>query len=331
METAVMKICQKGECRPSKALLEEEVRVVPQRFPTLGDFWDGIPRERLNKGFMAYVGARPASVEYIAFFSSGQQGLGDYRDTHPSIVSGSTGAYRQSDEFALDEKSLSGQFFKCTDEDFCFNREKTLQVSIFDNLFDFQESENMRKTLLKGFKDFLLDSVRDQKEQLKAVYLAGGSRGGCLVAKLAKSLMAREDLKHVKFIVQSFDGVCRTDNEFGTKVSKPFRNPLKWQWYAYRTDVTKQFKREHKTRLCMRHLTGGEKVITELARSFTHKSQSCKKKNCAVKLKNGHKYYEQTWTKLGHMELLSDHAHDDEVVKPMMEHFKKCKERLAIL
>jgi len=342
VQTQTAVLLQRGQLREKKDTDSEEIWVVPQLLTTFGNFWHGIPSKKLKHAFMAHVGAVPTSVEYIAVFSSGQQGIDKMRLQNPSVVSGSTGSYRSGGGFVLDELSMSGKFFTCTD-DFCFNggnSDKTLQLSIFDSLFDFQEDEETKQKLLEGYEAFLLDSVnsRDKTTKLKAVYLAGGSRGGCLMARLAKSLIAREDLNHVKFIVQSFDGVCRPDGEFGTTFRRTFNplkkrgsNPSKW-WYGYKTDVTKQFKKEHTERLCMRQIVGGEKVFTDLARGFTHKGWDCRKKHCKVPSKSRRRiYYEQTWTNLGHVELLSNHAHDSEIVKPMMEHFKTCKQRLSIL
>jgi len=229
---------------------------------------------------------------------------------------------------------------------FCFDQKKTLQLSIFDTQFDFTDKPDFKKKMLKGYEKFMLDKVKGHEEQLKAIYLAGGSRGGCLVARLAQSLIKKDKLKHVKFIVQTFDGMCNhVQGEFGTSW-KPIDNPKSDNplRFALETDIKKQFKSKYRKRLCMRQILGGDSVLG-IAYAFAHKG--CHETKCTLP-SNGRRrrksrrrriYYEQKWLDLKHGEILGhskeggskkkiDHSHDSKTVKPMMKHFKNCKEGL---
>jgi len=196
-------------------------------------------------------------------------------------------------------------------------------------------------------KTFLLDHVKGREKQLKAVYLAGGSRGGCLVVRLAKSMMARAELSHTKFIVQSFDGVCNHwEGEFGTTwwyYSNPKRGRKHWwwpKWYAYRTSIKSQFDSSQKKRLCMRHAVAGDPI--GWARPFSAWGCGSKKK-CTFKTDDGSlTYYEQEWLTLKHGQILGHHeikngrkekithSYDSQTVVPMIQHFKNCVQMLDI-
>jgi len=302
-----------------------------------GDFWD-LWDVKIKNAYMAYIGEKPSSIEYIALFIAGQQKMVDGRKT-PSITSGAVdGDYASDTMIPIDPLSMSGLFFDCKDG-FCFDKAKTLQLSIFDAQFEWEHSKERKRKMLDGYVDFLLDKINGKEGNVKVIYLAGASRGGCLVARMAQSLMAVEALKTTKFIVQSFDGVCnQNQEEFGTKddSDKKIVNPLcrsddcGSSWFAWRTNIKKQFESDDYERLCMRHVVGGKQVIVGFAHAFSHKS--CSTIDCTLTTDNGWKWYEQTWVKLKHGVITGDdadtlHMHDDEVVDPMIQHFMQCKQK----
>merc|ERR1712129_413816 len=158
-------------------------------------------------------------IEYIAVFASGQQGLGVFKKNKKSnsgnVFTGSVGKYRKTGKYWINGKSLGAQFARC-DHDFCFNPRTTLQFSVFDLRFEYQYSAKRRNAVIKGWIRFLLHKAKCEKscKDLKAIYLAGTSRGGCFAFRMAKKLVKLRQLQHVKIIGLSGDGVCK-GKEFG--------------------------------------------------------------------------------------------------------------------
>jgi len=318
--------------------------------------------KNLENAYMAYVGEIPKTIEYIAVFTSGQQ-IG----ARPSIISGTNGKYDKEKKHDIDPESLAGRFFRCEqaksrkkNNKFCFDQKKTLQLSIFDNKFDYTKDERKHKVkLLSGYSKFLRKAVKGQERDLKAIYLAGGSRGGCLVLRLAEDLMWPGELQHVKFIVHSFDGVCNHwQEEFGTSHAA-IHNPKNWWHKGQQFDIKKQFKKKYRKRLCMRHIVDGE-ATSIIAFPFAQKGcGEPEPDSCRLPLPGRRRfttrrrrriYYEQKWLNFGHgshlkilgqwkfetspiwsKEYKIDHSFDSETVKPMMKHFIKCKTRLDII
>lgn len=199
-----------------------------------GNFWRKAGMERLDtrSGFMARVNEPKGDdkIEYIAIFASGQQGLWRLKKQKKkkiaNVLSGSVGSYRKSGKYWINGKSLAAQFARCKNG-YCFNPRTTLQFSIFDLRYEYQYSRKRRNAVLKGWLNFLLHKAGCKKscKDLKAIYVAGGSRGGCFSMGMAQRMTRLPQLKHVKILGLSYDGVCK-EREFGVKEGKKQRTKL---------------------------------------------------------------------------------------------------------
>ncbi|WP_228559521.1 MULTISPECIES: hypothetical protein [Myxococcus] len=165
----------------------------------------------------------------------------------------------------------------------------------FDHLFD----SDTKQRIVNGFSNWLQAQVRPET---RAIYLAGSSRGGCLMMRMAQALRANTALDGIDIYVSSFDGVCRnSQGELGTFDSK-INNPVRpWGTFygAWATNLTAQFPR--RDRLHIFHVVGGQEVAPATGiRAFSGYAGSTPP-STGTNLDWG--WYKQTWVKWQHKEI----------------------------
>ncbi|NVJ03287.1 hypothetical protein HV824_34985 [Myxococcus sp. AM009] len=165
----------------------------------------------------------------------------------------------------------------------------------FDHLFD----SDTKQRIVNGFSGWLQAQVRPET---RAIYLAGSSRGGCLMMRMAQALRANTALDGINIYVSSFDGVCRnSQGELGTFDSK-INNPVRpWGTFygAWATNLTAQFPRRN--RLHIFHVVGGQEVAPATGiRAFSGYAGSTPPSK-GTNLDWG--WYKQTWVKWKHKEI----------------------------
>lgn len=165
----------------------------------------------------------------------------------------------------------------------------------FDHLFD----SDTKQRIVNGFSNWLQAQVRPET---RAIYLAGSSRGGCLMMRMAQTLRANTALDGIDIYVSSFDGVCRnSQGELGTFDSK-INNPVRpWGTFygAWATNLTAQFPRRNKLHIF--HVVGGQEVAPATGiRAFSGYAGSAPP-STGTNLDWG--WYKQTWVKWQHKEI----------------------------
>ncbi|KFE61964.1 hypothetical protein [Hyalangium minutum] len=174
----------------------------------------------------------------------------------------------------------------------------TWMAVVNDNNFDHLSDSGTKQQLLDGFVRWLEEQVRPET---RTIYLAGSSRGGCLVMRMAQALRNNPSLDGIDLYVSSFDGVCKyTQGElgtFGTKINNPVR-PWGTAYGGWATDLSAQFPR--KGRLHIFHIAGGEEVapLTGI-RAFS--AYSGTPPSTGTGLDWG--WYKQTWVQWKHKEI----------------------------
>jgi hypothetical protein len=167
--------------------------------------------------------------------------------------------------------------------------------SNFDHLFD----SDKKQRIVNGFVQWLQGQVRPET---RAIYLAGSSRGGCLVMRMAQELRNNPSLDGLELYVSSFDGVCKySQGELGTlgeKINNPVR-PWGTSYGGWATNLSAQFPRQG--RLHIFHIAGGEEVapLTGI-RAFSAYSGSSPP-GTGSNLDWG--WYKQTWVRWKHKEI----------------------------
>ncbi|ACY14682.1 hypothetical protein [Haliangium ochraceum] len=175
----------------------------------------------------------------------------------------------------------------------------TYLAVINDNNFDHLFGSDKKQEMLDGFVDWLGEQVRPETQ---TIYLAGSSRGGCLVMRMAKALRQDPAYNDISVLVSSFDGVCKkSQGELGTfndKINNPDR-PWGTFYGGWATNMNGQFPNH--ANLSIFHIVGGQEVVPASGiRAFSAYAGSSPPKT-GSDLDWG--WYRQSWVKWKHKEV----------------------------
>ncbi|MGI5861878.1 MAG: hypothetical protein ACOX6T_07430 [Myxococcales bacterium] len=257
----------------------------------------GAPDADLHLIRIAEVDA-PATREALVFISAGQM-VSSSSDHENGLTGQAAGWYSTCDNVSCPNVTLDGRSLamKLRAQGW-FPPATTWMAVANDNNFDHLFSSSKKQQILNGFVHWLEDQVRPETS---AIYLAGSSRGGCLVMLMAQALRQNTALDGMEIYVSSFDGICKyTQNElgtFGTKINNPVR-PWGTAYGGWATDLTAQYPR--RALLHIHHIVGGQEVapLTGI-RAFSAYSGTPPK--TGSNLDWG--WYKQTWVRWKHKEI----------------------------
>jgi hypothetical protein len=175
----------------------------------------------------------------------------------------------------------------------------TWMAVVNDNNFDHLFESGKKQQIVDGFVHWLEGQVRPETS---IIYLAGSSRGGCLVMRMAQALRNNPSLDGIDLYVSSFDGVCKYSQgelgTFGEKINNPVR-PWGTAYGGWATNLPAQFPRQGRLRIF--HIAGGEEVapLTGI-RAFSAYSGSTPP-STGTDLNWG--WYKQNWVRWKHKEI----------------------------
>jgi hypothetical protein len=184
---------------------------------------------------------------------------------------------------------------------------KSYLAVVNDNNFDHLFDSDKKQQMLDGFVHWLEGQIRPET---RSIYLAGSSRGGCLVMRMGQALRQNPAYDDIDLFVSSFDGVCKkSQSELGTYDHK-IKNPVRpWGTFygGWATDIYTQFP--HRGRLFIYHIAGGEEVVplSEI-RTFSAYSGSSPP-GTGSNLDWG--WYRQTWVRWKHKEIGNPYTEPD--------------------
>lgn len=238
--------------------------------------------------FIAEVWAPPAShVENIIFLSAGQQGALIDRQDYAAVVTGqkkdwhsASGLngwkYVKEKSVNISWKSVAGQIIADAENNgagyFGFNPENTYMALVFDACFYYEMSASKKNTRLEDYLQWMMSKCSNNYYgKLRKIYLAGASRGGALVSRMAYEL--RHDsywsskANDAEIIVSSFDGVANEkEGELNTVDYIRYLNP-DGDGKAYKSSFTSTLTHKHDLHLLQ--IAGGRKVFfASSARAF---------------------------------------------------------------
>lgn len=241
----------------------------------------------------------PATRNAVVFLSSGQKASSS--SGHENGITGQ--AYNWYDtcgdvscpNVTLDGRSLA---MKLRAQGW-FPPATTYMAVANDNNFDHLFSVDTKQKILNGFVSWIQAQIRPETTK---VYLAGSSRGGCLVMRMAQALRANSALNGIEIYVSSFDGVCRySEGElgtFGTKINNPVR-PWGTFYGGWATALTNQYP--NRNLLHIYHVVGGQEVAPASGiRAFAAYSGSTPP-GTGSNLDWG--WFKETWVKWQHKEI----------------------------
>lgn len=285
--------------------------------PEYGIFGEKGMNERRQKGLFISQVITPAkeSTENIVFVVAGQQFHNDILELD-GYSSGLTGQHEDyAEDFkrtdgsrtvSINSSSLANEIMKTG----YFQPSNTFVGLVFDARFNYEYSRDTKNRHLNGYYDYLRSKMGPH---MKTIYLAGHSRGGCLVMRLASRLVS--EFPNTRIIVHNYDGICGHDRRFlSILTSDEFEvedvrhyNPLRLarDYYVCTTDIDARFK--HKNCLAIRAFLVGEKVIANGVRAFGHRAfVGSTQKDDSISY-NGFLYYMQSWEKENHGSVARNH------------------------
>ena len=189
---------------------------------------------------------KPARTKNIVFVVAGQQFrsniLRKYGD--PSGVTGQPRGYakgfKRRTVWRYSRISANGLLYKILKTGY-FSLSNTFVSAVFDARFNFEFLDNTKGKIENGYYHYLLQRLKGNTPG--TIYLAGSSRGGCLVFRLAARLI--KQFANARIIVHSYDGVCKTgllsQGEFGVKRRPVRRNPYNKRYFVYHSDMNARF------------------------------------------------------------------------------------------
>jgi hypothetical protein len=223
-----------------------------------------VPNTRTKDTYIGIASEPPqASTEYLALFVAGQQGLGDIigDSGYPNGVTGQGDAYKDGCDGSVKSCTRSinpyGLFgrVRATQK---MPDASTFYAVVFDAQFNMGLSNKIATA--QAFNAWLKSKAI--ASNLKGIYLAGASRGGCLVLRLTDWFRAHPDYAHVPVITQTMDGVC--DHKHGELGNEKVEvdNPLTTsEMFGWRLDMPSLFNSyPHRSRLALFSVVGGAKV-----------------------------------------------------------------------
>ena len=271
---------------------------------------DNYSASKLYKTRIAEVGV-PRVHKTVVFMTAGQKGP----FTHASGLTGQDPYWDKScDREKCPGLTLSGQSMamklRATG---WFPEDETYMALGVDNNFDYTFSLKNRNAIANGFAAWLKTKITSDTER---VILAGFSRGGCLVMKMAQALRSDPAYDGVKIYVSSYDGVCNKGEELGTSWRNKIVNPRRRSGTFYGgwpVDMKAQYPNRHG--LNIYHLSGGQEVVPLTAVRAFSGYDGDQPPDVGEDIDWG--WYKQTWLPWKHSEIGSAHYAPNDENKPM--------------
>lgn len=276
--------------------------------------WDnaGVPEVVQKHTYIARPSRPPrADVRHVVFVSAGQQG--DVDGTYPSGLTGQiddwdTGenykdGFAATDAFKwvpVDPSNLLDRLFSSRR----VTLNKTFVGAAFDARFDWGQTAARKDKIEEAYYQWL--RAQFDPNLIESITLAGHSRGGCLVARLAQRF--QQDLPNVPLIVQIYDGVCHVaQGELGvTSTQEDNPNVADASFYGFETDMEAQFTPpagSDRSALRVFNILGGADFLWSgiswavNVRAFTHIDGPAS----LTEASSGTTWYEQRWVGDGHL------------------------------
>ena len=196
------------------------------QYPHEYRFWkhNGVPKRMQKRTYMArYNEPARDNVRHLVFLSAGQRFNKEFRD---QLVTGSTSLEKfhkktRDRDMDVNPWSLPVQIF----DQGIYSLEDTFVGLALDARFNWGFRPKNKRRIINAHYDWLRSKA--DMSQVETVYLAGHSRGGLLVLRLAQRFT--QDYPHIRVIVHAFDPVPNVkQEEFGvtdSRIISPFSPP----------------------------------------------------------------------------------------------------------
>lgn len=202
--------------------------------------WDthGVIHSKQVKTIVARIADPPRDrVRHLVFMSSGQQGgqLQCHLTGQPWNYEANFATTQPSHQIDTTHRALAHDVLRSG----LFDPAESFIGVAVDARFNFEHTAIATQNVEDAYYDWLRSQYLDAN--LQSVFLAGHSRGGCLVARLARRF--QQDYPGLPIIVQLYDPVCSM-TEMGVNVANSVDNPIEANvtWMARTTNFTNRYQ-----------------------------------------------------------------------------------------
>lgn len=242
-----------------------------------------------------------AAARYVAFFAAGQQDF-SILGVHDSCIQKECGNENnitgQGSDWKRDFKNDKTLWRK----DFALETslatqvlgdvlplDQTFAIGAWDTQFNHELRVEEKQDIENAYYEYL--KTKFDENVVRVIYLAGHSRGGCLVMRLARRF--NQDFPNLPVIVHSFDGVCtKNEGELGT-TSTFIDNPVASDGdKAYATNLEAQFS--HESSLFALTLVAGDPVLGSVPGVYAFSEERARQPF------NSFQWLAQQWFAAGH-------------------------------
>ncbi|MCP4218399.1 MAG: VCBS repeat-containing protein [bacterium] len=203
------------------------------------------------------------NVQSLAVFFAGQQAMdfGNWAGK-ANVVTGQKEDYKKDCRFQhkscnrpATEDSLAVKVYRSG----VFDLNKTFFALVYDTAFFYGTGSGNKEDIEDAYYDWLLDKFNNSN--LKTVYLAGSSRGGCLALRLAKRFKQDFPSGHTRVIVSVLDPVCnKGQGEMGTTNTEQQNPHTSWtKYHGWYSNLNSQYP--NKDGLSIYNILAGERVV----------------------------------------------------------------------
>lgn len=193
------------------------------------------------------------------FIATGQQGGGDDDDV-ASMMTGQSETWKELFQRSEMDEVISlrdGALARRLVEHLVRSSSNTFMGLAFDARFNYDFSSSNKQEIENAYYEWLKEKF--YASNLRSIYLAGHSRGGCLAFRLARRF--KQDFPSAPLIVHGFDAVCNHgDGELGTwdgRVDNP--RVEDWEFFTRPTEIPALFS--NRSRLAVLNMVSGGPVL----------------------------------------------------------------------
>ena len=137
-----------------------------------------------------------------------------------------------------------------------FPLEKTFFALVFDAAFYYDVATNEKDDIENAYTDWLLSKA--YAANVQNIYMAGASRGGCLMVRIAKNIRDQYSWDGADIFVSGFDAVANAGRGELNGEKVKLYNPLNASYYAWTVHLADYFN--HTDGLSIFQLAGGSNV-----------------------------------------------------------------------
>lgn len=306
-----------------------------ESFPDYGHWeWQNVKRKHQKKTFISQISTpHPSSVKHLVFVSAGQQNninvswekLIEIDDEFASHLTGQPDAYKngfgRKDGYRWIDirKGIAHRIF----ERMSWRKDESFVALALDARFNFEYKKSSKDSIVRAYFNWLSSKIKADK--IESIYLAGHSRGGCLVAQLGK--LFNEAFPEIPLIIQTFDPVCTRDGfmhntmfkqagEFGVTANRR-DNPLVEDpdYFGFAVDLGQHYP--NKEKVAFLNLLSGDPIIKnpDQVNAFSHADA-----HEAIYNSGGPRpWLEQRWTNDEHQNF-GNHKHQDTALEHLERH-----------